>query len=380
MSRLSSASEFERGLHDDDSEGVFPLIPADGELMALFDLISDGKVECSIDTSTVTEKVSRFDDYLTRQASASFIPSFLFLRSRLTGVKSPDDDDIECTINVAPVGPLEDPSHPLPETLLSDSASDSQELLAEARKALVDLEEKEIAELALKIEQHLVDAGVEGVAVSQLSVRCVSFPPVLALTAFPSQSLAPQPTLLTALALLTTPSTGSPLTFFAGSTRLVLVSSAFLSSWILELHSPPAPPAENVEGNLELALPTPPKRILPCVWIDLNGEVNVELWNRAAGWVKGELMRRAGITLVCLFLLFPPHDLPLTFLSFPQPELVEKAAIRNLLTAIEVQRILETLLQAGKVTRRRAGVEGTIRKEALVDWAEDGWHIVGAFW
>jgi hypothetical protein len=133
------------------------------------------------------------------------------------------------------------------------------------------------------------------------------------------QPLAPQPLLLQALHLLTAPSSGSPLAFFAGSTRPSLISSIFLSNWILEL--PPAPSSaaapstsastsaaaeesEEPEEDQIVLLPTPPakkKRVLPCVWIDLNGEVNRELWNRAVGWVEGELMMKAGSTLVRFF-------------------------------------------------------------------------------
>lgn len=57
-----------------------------------------------------------------------------------------------------------------------------------------------------------------------------------------------------------------------------------------------------------------------------------------------------------------------------------KASTRNLLNAIEIHRILETLLKAGKVSRRRAGVEEKISQEALIDWAGDAWYAEGRFW
>jgi hypothetical protein len=87
MERISDAAQFESDLQkerlaaapileqdeetesDDVASSVFPIIPTEGEIMALIDLVSEGKVDLSIDTSTLSEKTTRFDDFGTRQAS-----------------------------------------------------------------------------------------------------------------------------------------------------------------------------------------------------------------------------------------------------------------------------------------------------------------------
>ncbi|BGP19943.1 hypothetical protein JCM10213v2_008074 [Rhodosporidiobolus nylandii] len=310
MNRLASASNFEKDMHNQSFEGVFPLIPTEGEMMAFFDLVSEGKVDVSIDTSVLTDKVFRVDDYLTRQAN---------------------DDDIECGINIDPIEPREEAPLPLPEVLLPDTHVDEVFALEQARQLLQDSPHEPASVLALEVEHRIVAAGIEGVSLSDL------------------MSCGPRATVLSSITFLTSPVTGSPLAYFAGTTSLSLVSSLYLSDWQVVLVPPPGSETEN----------QPVKRILPCLWADLNGEVNLEMWSRAAGWVKGELLVRAGTTL---------------------PRIVKKAVTRHLLSPLEVQRILETLLKAGKVYRRRAGVEGVVEQDVPVDWETDAWYLGGAFW
>lgn len=78
LSHLQEASLYEQDLMA-SAEGVFPLAPMSGEMMAFFDLLSEGKASLSIDTSTLTDKALDVRDYTTRQASEScgrhFFPS-----------------------------------------------------------------------------------------------------------------------------------------------------------------------------------------------------------------------------------------------------------------------------------------------------------------
>lgn len=56
-----------------------------GEMMAFFDLLSEGKASLSIDTSTLTDKALDVRDYTTRQASESCARQFFPLpRKELT--------------------------------------------------------------------------------------------------------------------------------------------------------------------------------------------------------------------------------------------------------------------------------------------------------
>lgn len=65
---MQEASHFEQDLLG-SSEGIFPLAPASGEMMAFFDLISTGKATLSVDTITLTEKALDNGDFTSRQAS-----------------------------------------------------------------------------------------------------------------------------------------------------------------------------------------------------------------------------------------------------------------------------------------------------------------------
>lgn len=77
LSHLQEASLYEQDFLA-SAEGIFPLAPKSGEMMAFFDLLSEGKASLSIDTSTLTDKALDVRDYTTRQASeSSAVVSFL---------------------------------------------------------------------------------------------------------------------------------------------------------------------------------------------------------------------------------------------------------------------------------------------------------------
>ncbi|GAA6011482.1 hypothetical protein JCM10207_002634 [Rhodosporidiobolus poonsookiae] len=307
MERMASASHYEQDLHKTDSDNLFPLIPTTGEMMAFFDLLSEGKLEVTIDTSTLTEKTLDNADYLTRQAN---------------------DDDIECNVVLEAIGQRAQVL-PVPELQPPQSAFGDY---AAAKEALQQVQDKRILALAVQLETQIAGWGVEGMPYALLSAA------------------AARPDILAALDLLTSPSSGAPLVFIAGFSHLKLVSSLHFEKWTLAL-----PPPVVTEG----ADPVEGRRILPSFWFGLDGELNLEMWQRAAGWVKGELMTRAGA-------------------SFPQ--LASKAVTRHLLTAYEVQRILDTLVKAGKVVRRRAGTGEELGADKMVDWQHDGFFLAGGFW
>jgi len=49
MERLSDAVQFEKEVEKDEGfDGIFPIIPTEGEIMALIDLVSEGKVRSSL--------------------------------------------------------------------------------------------------------------------------------------------------------------------------------------------------------------------------------------------------------------------------------------------------------------------------------------------
>ena len=81
-----------------------------------------------------------------------------------------------------------------------------------------------------------------------------------------------------------------PLAFFGGVTSVSLVSISYLAEWTL--------PVAKSDSTDAAAEQVPEKRFLPTIWTTVRGEVNPELYQRAAGWVKGELKSRSGVTAV----------------------------------------------------------------------------------
>lgn len=169
MTRLGEASAWDDELCDCD-EFEFPLIPNEGQMLAFFDLVSEGTVDLAVDTSTLTDKTRDLDFWQTRQASASRL-TFLLSTRVLTDLVT-DDDDIECTINVLPLEALDKKEAvPLPTTLLPASVTDDAAALAQAKSSLpVD------ADAALALEKALSAAGAEGIALKTLSVHSCPLP------------------------------------------------------------------------------------------------------------------------------------------------------------------------------------------------------------
>lgn len=95
-------------------------------------------------------------------------------------------------------------------------------------------------------------------------------------------------TFVDAVSRLTTAS--PPMVFFGGVTRISLVSISYLAEWTV--------PVAKSDSADTAAEQVPEKRFLPTIWTTVRGEVNPELYQRAAGWVKGELKFRSGVTAV----------------------------------------------------------------------------------
>lgn len=86
-----------------------------------------------------------------------------------------------------------------------------------------------------------------------------------------------------------------PLAFFAGVTAVSLISIRHLAEWTVPVPVP-VPVSQTADRADEPASAV--KRFLPTIWTTVRGQVNAELYQRAAGWVKGELKARSGITAV----------------------------------------------------------------------------------
>ncbi|GAA5989786.1 hypothetical protein JCM10908_002322 [Rhodotorula pacifica] len=328
------------------TEAIFPLAPVPGEMMAFFDLVSEGKVTLSIDTSTLTDKALDVQDYGTRQAN---------------------DDDIECTINIVPVSASQSRSTPsasiLPDPLLNLSELGTNAEVETAVSAL----STEADSLASNLLEAITKSGKEGIPYERLLKR------------YEERSSAASREFVDAVARLT--ATSPPLAFFAGETAISLVSVRYVAEWSL--------PVPKLDAANDAASD---KRFLPAIWTTVRGEVNAEMFQRAAGWLKGELKARSGAIAVSRAFLSVHRDilgLIATSSLVGQIHLVDRAAGSHRLSAYEVRMLLLTLLKAGKIACRQDPVDGEVdatgKTAACTDvnqinWARAHWFSEGVFW
>ena len=143
-----------------------------GEMMAFFDLLSEGKASLSIDTSTLTDKALDVRDYTTRQASESCARQFFLLpRKRADDLGqrcATDDDDIECTVNIVPASDSRarsgSPGAILPEPLLDLSKLSADEIEAATSALLAE------NSLSSSLLTTIGAAGKDGIPYDQLLV------------------------------------------------------------------------------------------------------------------------------------------------------------------------------------------------------------------
>ncbi|GAA5869579.1 hypothetical protein JCM1840_004467 [Sporobolomyces johnsonii] len=323
LERLPDAANFEKELHKDSFDGIFPVIPTEGEMMALIDLVSEGKIDLTIDTSMLSDKTLRYDDFGTRQAN---------------------DDDIECTINLEPTSTLAPAPRavPLPQPLLPETATDDAAALDVAKQA-VAAQSTTTLTLAVDIADLLDAAGASGLSMDEIAAHLPH---------------ASRSALLTALSTLST--SEPPLAFPAGLATLAYVSARHLSSWTLPLSIPSSSSSSSSEK-------TENRLAFPAAWTDVNGQVNEGMWVRAMAWVKGELLHKSGMTLSELYARSCARHCPLTL--------------------TEVRLVLETLERAGVVSRKRGDElfddgdeENAVSGGRAVDWDTDRWRLAGVFW
>ncbi|GAA5870532.1 hypothetical protein JCM3774_003701 [Rhodotorula dairenensis] len=324
LSHMQEASRCEQDLLS-SPDATFPLAPVPGEMMAFFDLISEGKVSLSIDTSTLTEKALDVRDYGTRQAN---------------------DDDIECTVNMQPVSsvPSRRSKTVLPEPVLDLAKLGTNTELEAATYDL--LSEDSLPSALLKI---LTAAGKDGVPYTELLDR------------FEKAKRAGSQDFVNAVARLTASS--RPLAFFAGSTAVSLVSIRHLADWTVPV------PASQLPEEAEEPAPAE-KRFLPTIWTTVRGQVNSELYHRAVGWIKGELKARSGVTTAYLV----DRAVGSHLLSAYEVYILLVTLLKAGMVACREDPIDGEVDAAGKTAR--TGDED----ENRINWARCHWFAEGVFW
>lgn len=163
-------------------------------------------------------------------------------------------------------------------------------------------------------------------------------------------------------------STSPPCIFWAGDSKLVVVSSSHLAHWAVDvsdiLAQPPAPPAPTSKKLKAKKKDTSSQKlVLPVIWNDLSGKHIEVFWDKATRWVHGILLTNPGLTCVRCSLV--SIHFSLTYRSSNVQIQIFKRADRNLLLSLEEVRIvLETFVRDEFVTVKyleEDAVEG-------VDW------------
>ncbi|KAI5477638.1 B-block binding subunit of TFIIIC family protein [Pseudohyphozyma bogoriensis] len=233
------ASRLEDSLWADDAVDVWPLLAEDGDMMALVDLVSDGKVELTIDTSPSAD-LRDPDDYQTRKA---------------------DDESIENAVHIKTVGrPSSSPANPVSKPAADEIDDDEKPLIELAD--IVDDEEGQLLQLVR-------DAGASGLTMSSIE----SLQPLIA----PAKARTSISTII---------NTKPPLAFLAGDTAPALIASRWLSSWAVMS-------AKSTDGKCS--------PFFPYLWLDIRGQMVPDLWNRASWWLKSFLAIHPGSTCVQIF-------------------------------------------------------------------------------
>ncbi|GAA5970358.1 hypothetical protein JCM3765_000362 [Sporobolomyces pararoseus] len=445
MERLTDAVQFENDLLKQQQTGegggvVFPIIPTEGEIMALVDLVSEGKVELTIDTSSLSLKTTRFNDFGTRQAN---------------------DDDIECTVQIEPLSSsstttLEEKKNlknknknknkssssissiPLPETFLPISSLDfdqslsSLELLKKEFFSKLEQEQQEEEErggvqvdLVRNVLMVIESKGVEGITLSGICRYLVTNSKTTAIT---------RTEILKSLSLLlssssssstttTTPdstSSSSPLIFSTGFTSIPIYCSILhVPSYSIPLPLPRPILTSNSNSNSGSDSDGGKyKWLTPCIWTGSLGKVNKEVWNRCLNFLKSLLFKRSGMSFEELLkeinkIDHHHHHHHHSNTTNPgssknhseggggkkqQQETTESMNSLLLplpiLTSFELKVILETLENYHLVSRSRqsqtvgtgtgtgteieiGGIGGGMM---MIDWEFDRWNLKGCFW
>ncbi|GAA5911965.1 uncharacterized protein JCM6883_000748 [Sporobolomyces salmoneus] len=365
MERLSDAVQFENELlkekqidqanpFHESSNSVFPIIPTEGEIMALIDLASEGKIDLTIDTTTLSEKTKRFDDFGTRQAN---------------------DDDIECNVQIEALStraPQTTPATlPVPETFLPIDGEIDLQALDAARKKFFANQDGEEMDLAREVLNAIESKGVDGMSLTQL---CHRFP------------LSSRSTLLSSLSILLN-AQSPPLIFTTGfSLYPTYVSTLHVPSYSIPLPlSKPITNSSNANDNEEQEQEQEKKWLQPCAWVGTTGEVNREVWTRCTNFVRGLLLRKSGIGFHGLreksTSMNPFTSTSSTSATSSSTGGGEPSIHTPVLSTLELKIILETLEKHGIIERNSSSIggggEGTNR---MVDWEKDRWSLNGCFW
>ncbi|KAM0747782.1 hypothetical protein T439DRAFT_82046 [Meredithblackwellia eburnea MCA 4105] len=224
-----------RTTDDPDSEELWPMISQSGEMMALIELFSDGKLDITVDVASSSE-LRPADDYQTRQSN---------------------DESIECGVQVGRAPTLSSSlKRPVIfQPLLSSSkvSSDAKRLSASLTRVTKKFDSPDDVQSTLSA---IVKAGLAGVTLSGLK----SYLPEIDVDTVVKALLHSNPALA----------------FWAGHSAPVLVSSQFINMWTVHLK----------DG----------KRVFPAIWLGVDGGTVSELWDKALHFVQDTLLGHPGFT------------------------------------------------------------------------------------
>ncbi|KAK4053649.1 hypothetical protein OIO90_003888 [Microbotryomycetes sp. JL221] len=299
--RIRQANETETTLREGAIE--WPVIAEDGDMIALFRLVSDNQIELKIDTS-VSEHLRPPDDYQTRAKDDEALEN-------LIEVMAPAEVEIGQQSDLVAVVP--------PPLLPEGDFTPNADELVKARKAL-DKDKGRSSKMrkALELLDELNEADCNGLQLAKVEARYKDSTIVKRLT-----------------------TSRPPLAFIAGDNQVSLVHSRFFEQWSMatirfdtdtvekevaievadsssrrrrqrKTDVAPPPVEQTDQGQpltriVQVTVRMPlqqecfGKRMYPSLWTDVYGDTNPDMWRKALSWVQDALLSRTHSTLQQLF-------------------------------------------------------------------------------
>ncbi|KAF7320177.1 B-block-TFIIIC domain-containing protein [Mycena kentingensis (nom. inval.)] len=242
----------------------WPLLSTDGDAAALIQLVSENKVRFKIDTSAA-QAAREIVDWNSKKADDDHIETALFIRFHdLAPPQTPSPIQTQSlTIpvdTVAEHGTTVDNAPACCKLVAEDSLIDCPACLEEdwgALYASLDAKDRDTTQLVL---DAVMASGQAGIGLKALADA----------TGLPSDAIRRCIQLMT--------ETSAPPLFWAGYLSLVLVSSAYLRAWSVQISTAPM------------------TRVFPRRWLDMTGSRVVDRWVAATRAVMGMLVFHPGIT------------------------------------------------------------------------------------
>ncbi|KAM0786068.1 hypothetical protein ACM66B_006879 [Microbotryomycetes sp. NB124-2] len=366
--RIRQAIEIEDTVNEDSLE--WPIMSEDGDMIALFRMFNDNKVELSIDTS-VSEHLRDPTDYQTR----------------LKGDDEAVENLVEVRMRTDTTSAIQDGNSLVKPPLLPTYDVPDNAVLARAVEELSqNLSPDGVA--AQPLLQALLQAGRDGLALAQIK-NIVSYSSTATFEGVLKLLLERE----------------QPLAFVAGDAAVSLVHIEFLKHWTMpsvvyevetfekevavamdlpvkkprkrKQDTPPVPAQQDEQGMPRTEMVTMRirklledqvgKRLFPTVWTSLYGGANGDMWRKTLSWIQTALSSRSHATAQQLFIhsdsssLLTLHEIVLALQHLWAHGIVKMSSSKKLVRGVEEER-------------------EDVRQGAAIDWTDARWSLNGSWY